>query len=199
MHVIDSINELFNNPKLRSTLVAYRIPLTIIFILVLLFLMKPEYFWMGFIISMLGEAIQVWCFASINKNKELSTNGPYAIMRNPMYIGRYLLILGGIITTGSWILAAFYTIIYYFYMVNRVKREEEVLVRIFGDNYKKYCKQVNRFVPTFRQVNWKDILYFKWNLFFKNHAHYNLIAVLVAYCVAYFFLFYGKQFLDSLF
>ncbi len=199
MHVIDSINELFNNPKLRSTLVAYRIPLIVVFVLVFLFLMKPEYFWTGFIVSMAGEAIQVWCFACINKNKELSTNGPYAIMRNPMYIGRYLLILGGIITTGSWILVALYTIIYYFYMVNRVKREEDVLIKIFGNNYGEYCKQVNRFVPTFRRINWKDILYFKWNLFFKNHAHYNLVAVLAVYCVAYFFLFYGKQLLDNLF
>ncbi len=194
--IVNTINNLFNNPELRSTLVAYRLPLAIAFTIALLFFMKPEYFWLGFLISLIGEGLQIWCFASISKNKELSTKGPYAVMRNPMYIGRYLLILGAIIITGSWILVLVFSIIYYFYMVNRVKREENVLAEVFGLDYEAYCKRINRFMPSLGSINLKDIAHFRFDLFLKNHAHLNLISVLAGYAAAYLILLYGKEFLN---
>ena len=43
---------------------------------------------------MFGQLIQTWCFASLVKNWQLTERGPYLMCRNPMYIGRYFLILG---------------------------------------------------------------------------------------------------------
>jgi len=46
------------------------------------------------LVSVLGEAIQLWSFASLVKNEQLTARGPYVLVRNPMYLGRFFLILG---------------------------------------------------------------------------------------------------------
>ena len=111
------------------------------------------------------------------------------MVRNPMYIGRYLLILGAVAITGSLFLMVVYTIIYYFYMTNRVGREEEVLKDIFGNAYTEYCSNVNRFIPASTKLDKDEIRYFDWDLFFNNNAHWNILSVLIGYWVAYLWIF----------
>ncbi len=189
METIEKINNLFNDPELRGKLLNYRWPLTIATLIILILLMEPRYFWLGLLISLAGEGLQVWCFASLNKKKELAANGPYVAVRNPMYIGRYFLILGAIAITGSIFLMILFSIIYYFYMTNRVEREEVVLAEIFGDAYQDYCNQTNRFLPAWQKIDQKALRYFRWDLFFQNNAHLNLLAVLVGYLLVYSWLF----------
>ncbi len=186
---LDKINNLFNDPELRAKLVTYRWPLAIAAAIIFILMMKPQYFWLGLLISLVGEGLQVWCFATLNKKKDLAAKGPYAVIRNPMYIGRYLLILGAIAITGSLFLMVIYTIIYYFYMTNRVGREEEVLKEIFGEKYTEYCNNVNRFIPASTKFDKAEIRYFNWDLFFNNNAHWNILSVLIGYWVAYLWIF----------
>ena len=183
--IIAKINALFNDPELRGKLLTYRWPLAIAALIILLLLMEPRYFWLGLLISLAGEALQIWCFATLHKKKELASKGPYAAVRNPMYIGRYFLILGAIAMTGSLFLMILFSIVYYFYMINRVEREEEVLAKIFGEAYQERCRRSNRFLPVWQKIDQKDIRYFRWDLFFKNNAHLNLLSVIVGYLVVY--------------
>ena len=111
------------------------------------------------------------------------------LMRNPMYIGRFFLLLGCLLITGNvWVILVF-VVLYYFYMVNRVKREERKLRILFGQAYEDYCGDVNRFVPSFRRVDWKSLWFFRWNILLQNNGHWNLIAVLISFAVFYFFTF----------
>ncbi len=188
-NIIEKINNLFNDPELRGKLLTYRWPLVIATLIILILLMEPQYFWLGLLISLAGEALQVWCFASLNKKKELAAKGPYVAVRNPMYLGRYFLILGAIAMTGSLFLMVLFSIVYYFYMVNRVEREEQVLAEIFGETYQEYCSRTNRFLPVWQRIEQEDIRYFRWDLFFKNNAHLNLLSVIVGYLIVYSWLF----------
>ena len=187
--IIERINNLFSDPELRGKLLTYRWPLAIAALIILILLMKPQYFWPGLLLSLAGEALQVWCFAALHKKKELAAKGPYAAVRNPMYIGRYFLILGAVAITGSLFLMILFSIVYYFYMVNRVEREEEVLTKILGDTYQEYCSRTNRFLPAWQRLDQEAIRYFRWDLFFKNNAHLNLLAVFVGYLIVYSYLF----------
>jgi len=185
--VLETIHEIFNNKRLRRILLKLRYPIAFLLAVVFFRQIRVELFLYGFIVSMIGEAIQVWCFASLNKETELAANGPYILLRNPMYVGRYFLILGLLLLTGSVSLLIIYTIIYYFYMVNRVKREEAVLINIFGTPYENYCREVNRFMPSFNNFNLDKFWYFKWKLFFQNNAHWNILSLLLVYIALYFF------------
>jgi hypothetical protein len=74
-------------------------------------------------------------------------------------------------------------------MTNRVEREEVVLAEIFGDTYQEYCNQTNRFLPAWQKIDQEALRYFRWDLFFQNNAHLNLLAVLVGYLIVYSWLF----------
>jgi protein-S-isoprenylcysteine O-methyltransferase Ste14 len=179
------IHNVFNNEKARKILVKARLPIALLFIVFIIFQIKKEYFYYGMIISFFGEFIQVWCFSSLDKQKTIAIRGLYSITRNPMYLGRYFLILGGIVLTGNLPLIIIYTLFYYFYMVNRVKREEETLKGIFGEDYLNYLDQVNRFFPSFKITNFKILFFFRWKLFFQNNAHINILSVIITYAIIY--------------
>ncbi len=183
------IHDVFNNKKARKILVKARLPIALLFITFIIFQIKKEYFFYGMFISFFGEFIQVWCFSSLDKQKTIAIRGLYSITRNPMYLGRYFLILGGIVLTGNMFLIIFYTLFYYFYMVNRVKREEETLKGIFGADYLSYLDQVNRFFPSFKITSFKTLFFFRCKLFFQNNAHINILSVIVTYTIIYIIIF----------
>ena len=188
-NVVNRTHEVFNNERLRSVLLKLRYPIFLVLFILFIPQIKPSWFFLGLIISLFGELIQLWCFASLDKNKTLAVKGPYILTRNPMYIGRFFLILGVLLLAGSlWVILGFVPV-YYFYMVNRVRREETKLRVVFGEAYERYCRDVNRFVPSFKGVDWRSLLFFKWNLLVENNGHWNLLAMLVGYLVFYFFTF----------
>ena len=82
--MFDAIHKLFNNPGIRKVLVKARVPLAALVVLAIVWKMDPAWLLPGFLVSMFGEAIQLWCFASLDKGRTLAFNGPYAFVRNPM-------------------------------------------------------------------------------------------------------------------
>ena len=186
---IERINGLFNNKPIRKTFLMIRIPLFLAALVLLVPNIKPDLFLPGFLVTLFGSLFQSWCFGALDKNKSLAIQGPYALVRNPMYLGRFFLLFGCLLLLGSiWILVIF-TLLYYFYMTNRVKREEAHLKEIFGQPYQTYCRDVNRFVPTLKGKYIKNIWYFKLNLFCQNHGHWNFLATLASYGVFWLFTF----------
>jgi len=81
--------------------------------------------------------------------ENLVTEGLYAHVRNPMYIGNFFIIVGlGLIHGSLWVyifLIPFSTFVY----LSIVVTEEEYLRNRFGAAYDAYCTKVNRFIPNF--------------------------------------------------
>lgn len=187
--IVSRINQLFNNRKIRKFFLKLRLPLGLILFLLFLPHIRPAWFLPGLIVSVLGELLQVWCFSTIKTHKEVTVSGPYMFVRNPMYIGRFFLIFGILMmAANAWLLIIF-TVIYWFYMTNRVKREEKLLTELFGDDYRNYQNAVRPYRPTFNQ--WRTGLLWSFNResFLKNNAHINLAATAVIYLLLYFFAF----------
>lgn len=181
--MLDAIHGFFNHPGFRAIFVKARVPLGILVAGVLLWFAQPQWFWAGLAVSMLGEFIQLWSFASLNKNVDLACNGPYALVRNPMYLGRYFIILGAVMLLGNPWLIGFYTVIYYFYMVNRVKREEKRLRPALGKPYEDYCARVNRFLPG-APYQGNPVVYWRSELLRQNNGWANLVGTLVFWAAA---------------
>jgi protein-S-isoprenylcysteine O-methyltransferase Ste14 len=182
---VEKIHFVFNNEKVRKFLGKLRVPLCLVFFILLVLHIKPSFLLPGFIVSLFGELIQVWCFATLDKNRTLTVRGLYCLTRNPMYLGRFFLILGALIATGNiWIIVIF-CFVYYFYMVNRVRREEAVLRSVFGQDYDVYCSKVSRFLLSRKMFRWTTLGYFNWRLLKENHGHWNILAMLFCYFVFY--------------
>ena len=186
---VSRTHEIFNNKTLRSLCLRWRYLIFLLAIIVLIKHIEPYWFLPGLMVCSFGELIQLWCFVSLDKNRTLATKGPYVLTRNPMYMGRFFLLLGCLLLTGSIWLVCLFVVLYYFCMVNRVQREEGKLRRVFGKAYEDYCRKVSQFVPSFRGVDWRSLWFFRWDLFLKNNGHWNFAAVILTFVVFYFFAF----------
>jgi protein-S-isoprenylcysteine O-methyltransferase Ste14 len=79
----------------------------------------------------------------------LVTGGIYAHVRNPMYIGNFLGIVGISMIYGSpWVYALVVPLFSYIY-ISIILTEEDYLRKRFGAEFEAYCKKVSRFVPRF--------------------------------------------------
>ena len=115
----------------------------------------------GMVIVVLGVALALGCaatFAVIGKGtpapfdppRRLVIAGPYRYVRNPMYIGAGLALLGAAAFYRSLALAlyagAFLVITHLFVLLY----EEPHLRRVFGQSYEDYLRTVHRWIPTWR-------------------------------------------------
>ena len=181
--ILERVHAFFNHPGFRKFWVRSRVVLVLALFAAVLWFADARWLWPGFIVSMIGELVQLWCFASLDKNRDLACNGPYTLVRNPMYLGRFLIVLGMVMLLGNpWIMLA-YTLVYYFYMVNRVKCEEAKLRQVLGAPYADYCAAVHPFVPG-RPYRGNPVLYWRWDLLRQNHGWANLAGTLAFWIAA---------------
>lgn len=79
---------------------------------------------------------------------KLVTSGPYAVTRNPMYLGHLLFLAGIALATGSPVAVAGF-LYQWRRLGRRVRIDEERMEQIFGDEYRAYVARVPRWVPLF--------------------------------------------------
>jgi hypothetical protein len=180
-----TLQDLVSNRALRRLLFKTRYFLAVLLVVPLARYMEPAWLPAAVGISLFGQLIQAWCFASLVKNLELSERGPYLLVRNPMYLGRFFLILGFVCLLGRPLAIVAYTAVYYLYMFTRVKREERRLQRVFGDEYERYCHEVRRFLPSLRRLGDPSVRFFDTGMFLENHGHWNILLTLAAYAAVY--------------
>lgn len=105
--------------------------------------------------------ILVWCFwdflskgsgtpAPIDPPKQLVIEGLYRFVRNPMYVGVLLVILGHFLWFGYWYILAYAAVVYTAFSTFVIFYEEPHLRKTFGPAYEEYCNQVPRWIPRFR-------------------------------------------------
>jgi protein-S-isoprenylcysteine O-methyltransferase Ste14 len=85
--------------------------------------------------------------AQLFAGHRLITNGPYAIVRHPMYFGLILAALGSLFLYQTWTCA--FLIICAFNVIRRALREEELLAKEFGAEWAEYNKRVPMLFPRF--------------------------------------------------
>lgn len=86
----------------------------------------------------------------IMKDHQLITSGPYTWIRHPMYAQIWLWVLGQALITANWIAGSSgllcWGMVYFF----RVRSEERLLIKVFGERYISYMRHTGRIVPRWR-------------------------------------------------
>ncbi len=80
----------------------------------------------------------------------LLTAGPYAHVRNPMYLGNLIIITAIAAMSGLWYALPIAWAAYAFVYSNVIPFEESYLRGLFGEEYEKYFRAVPRLLPTLR-------------------------------------------------
>ncbi len=102
---------------------------------------------LGAALALLGTAIRFWAGGYVKKDRELATTGPYAFVRNPLYVGNVLIALGFCILSGrAWSFAAF-AVLYLWLYVPSIRKEERTLHKLFGDDFIQYKAHVRAMWP----------------------------------------------------
>ena len=87
---------------------------------------------------------------STKENPELVTTGPYAFVRHPIYTGILLAMLGTAIGENvSWLLPL---LLFGGYFIYSARREEELMLRQFPEQYPAYMRRTNMLVPRMRSA-----------------------------------------------
>lgn len=76
----------------------------------------------------------------------LVTSGPFALCRNPMYLGHLIFLAGLALLLRSWLGAAV-AVGTAVWLQFRVRRDERRLGERFGEPYLQYCSRVKRWIP----------------------------------------------------
>lgn len=106
----------------------------------------------------LGEAIRIWANAHIGgvsrtrgdqPGARLIVSGPFAHMRNPLYIGNLFLTLGAAWMSGRLWLVAVAAALFAAQYIPVVRWEESRLRETFGGAYEQYCARTPRWFPRF--------------------------------------------------
>jgi protein-S-isoprenylcysteine O-methyltransferase Ste14 len=124
--------------------------------LVLLARPRPLEVALGFVIAAAGEAIRFWAAGHLLKTKELVTSGPYRFTRNPLYLGRLLILTGLCIMCrlpyyANWILLlAGYAVFFGYYMPRKERVEPARLRAVHGEAYERYFRAVPALLPSLR-------------------------------------------------
>jgi len=149
-----------------------RVPLGFAFAALYLWLAAPTAASMliGSALVILGLATRALASGHVQKNEQLTTTGPYAYTRNPLYLGSLILAVGFAISARSWWIGAGLILIFLAIYLPVIRGEEKFLGEHFS-GFAEYACQVPRLVPRLSSPG-AGRGTFSWELYWK-HREYN--------------------------
>ncbi len=157
-----------------------RILMAWLFVLVLGALTHGYPTWPGMLVCLAGSGLRFWASGFLRKDQLLAVGGPYGFVRNPLYLGTYLMAVGSALAIENrqllLLVSVLFALVYHFIILD----EEQKLRQIFGDRYALYCQLVPRFRPALwpakksqlQQINPQvSHLHFHLQLALKNKAY----------------------------
>lgn len=126
----------------------FRVPLGFLMAALYLWLARPSWLLIGAgtVIVAAGVAVRAAASGHIRKNAQLATTGPYAYVRNPLYLGSILIAAGFIVAARSWWIGLA-ALLMFVLIYLPVIRAEEIFLRSTFQDFDAYAKNVSRFLP----------------------------------------------------
>jgi protein-S-isoprenylcysteine O-methyltransferase Ste14 len=109
----------------------------------------------GTLLLLLGQVMRIYTVAFLGAGgserggqpEHIISHGPFAIIRNPLYLGNVVMILGILIYAGAPVLG-FLSFVYFLFQYHCIaKYEESILLAKFGDEYERYLERVPAWIP----------------------------------------------------
>ena len=129
---------------------------------------------LGLPIVLTGLALRAWAAGHLRKNQQLATSGPYAYVRNPLYIGSLLAGVGFGICSANAILFLAILVVFTAWFLP-VVGEEEGHIRNILAGYREYETRVPRFLPALRP-RYESPQRFDWGLYRANREYSALLG-----------------------
>jgi protein-S-isoprenylcysteine O-methyltransferase Ste14 len=155
------------------------------------FVLAIAYFWlarptilsilMGATVAIGGVVIRALASGHVTKDEQLTTSGPYAYVRNPLYFGSILIGVGFAVAARNWWIVALLAVMFVAIYLPVIRDEEKFLRAAFPE-YDEYSRDVPRLIPRLVAFG-KGGGRFSWDLY-RKHREYNAVLGTVAMLVA---------------
>ena len=124
----------------------------VILVVVFAVLSQPTlyFFILGCLLVLDGLLIRLYASGFVYKNKELSTSGPYAYVRHPLYTGNILILIGISFAAGSISALVISIIFFWFYYPAAIEYEDRKLKLLFPDSWDSWSQQTPALMPKFK-------------------------------------------------
>lgn len=162
----------------------------VLFVLLVSLLGDPQQMllYVGTAIAAVGAAVRMWASGYVMKNKELATNGPYAYVRHPLYVGNILLLVGFSLASSQWWSFVLMIALLWFYYPPTISYEDNKLRGIFGEEWENWAKNIHALIPTFGEK--AGSAKSAWS--FKKSLMQNAEPVIVVYLIGCLYILYTK-------
>ena len=115
----------------------------------------------NFIVGTVGLAVGLWLFyqahADLGRNwsvtleirdkHQLVTGGIYSLVRHPMYLSLLVYSAGQVLVLPNWVVGPAYGVAMALVFAFRLRPEEQMMLDVFGDEYKVYMRRTKRLIP----------------------------------------------------
>jgi len=117
-----------------------RVPLGFIFAIVVVWLAHPTWrtLTIGALTAASGAAIRVWAAGHLEKGREVTVSGPYALTRHPLYVGSTVIGIGLSIACANFVVAGLVLAYLAITLTAAIRTEEAHLTEKFGEAYPDY-------------------------------------------------------------
>jgi hypothetical protein len=122
--------------------------------------------------------------ATAQRAHHLNTKGMYSIVRNPLYLGNFVIILGLLLSIKVWWLVLLGAMTFFIYMERIILTEEKFLEDNYGEPYKEWRARTPVILPDFKLWQAPDMTY-SWKTVLKRE-YPGFIAIGVAFFITEF-------------
>jgi len=113
---------------------------------------------MCFLLSLAGLALRAYTVGYVpsgtsgrnakeQRATRLNTTGMYSVVRNPLYLGNFIILLGVVLSLKVWWLVLIVTMAFFVYMERIILTEEKFLTESFGEVYLAWCRKTPVIIP----------------------------------------------------
>lgn len=135
-------------------------------------------YFLSCVLVFIGCLLRSWAAGYLFKGKRVAVGGPYAYVRNPLYVGSFVLGSGFCIALwqkplplSSLLIAASFLVGFGIMYRSKTLAEERELATHLGEPYISYARQVPPFLPTRGRVGGLGEQHFSWELFRRNREY----------------------------
>ncbi|HBY61943.1 MAG TPA: protein-S-isoprenylcysteine methyltransferase [Solibacterales bacterium] len=129
----------------------------------------------GLPVSAVGLWLRGWAAGHLEKNRTLARTGPYAWVRNPLYVGTLTVAAGLVIASRQWPLAVLFAAAFLLVYLPVIQNEEQHLRKLFPE-FAEFARRVPALWP--RRDPEAPKGRFRWSLYRHNREYEALLGFL---------------------
>ena len=117
----------------------------------------------GLAMALVGQVFRIYAAGFIFKNKQLASSGPYALVRHPLYLGNFLILIGFTLAAANLYVAIGVVVFFLIWYPAAIAYEDSKLENIFEEEWREWSKNIRAIIPG--RFSWSDLKADGWDTY----------------------------------